>query len=118
MRKRRFSQAAKVRPGMKNGLFLFSGRKKQKEFLVLVPFNAAACVPLAYVFKKKLRSDKSRYAFNGNQLVRQKRTASVRAKAEKNKRQGAWHEQARYLLSVPRDGQGLKKQHLKRQYEC
>lgn len=43
--------SSKVRPGVEKRFFLFSGRKK-KELLVLVPFDAAACVPLAYVFKK------------------------------------------------------------------
>lgn len=106
--------SSKVGPGMKNRFFLFSVGKR--EFLVLVPFSAAACVSLAYVFKKAAFWQVA-LCFQWESTGTSKEDRQRKSEGGKNKRQGAWHEQARYLLSTPRDGQGLKKQDLKRQYK-
>lgn len=79
-------ESSKVRPGVKNDFSCLLEEKEKSSWfsspLTQLPaFHWHTC-------SKKLRSDKSRYAFNGNQLVRQKRTASVRATAEKIKDKG------------------------------
>lgn len=71
--------SSKVRPGVERQFDLFSVRKRKSSWssspLTQLPaFRWHTCSKK----KEKLRSDKSRCAFNGNQLVRQKRTASVR----------------------------------------